>query len=157
MIVFEFDKEDIGYAERISDLAEMSLLIEDPKSFSSDLNTVIQIGVELAPYAITGITLIIVELIKNRKKIKIKVSDDGITVEGEEEKALEIAKKLIAQKKEEEAKKVLHDLLSGKWYIMNIDDMVSKFVEISRAHNQKDDFSENEYNRIKTIYDNIYK
>ena len=37
---------------------------------------------------------------------------------------------------------------------MNIDDMVSKFVEISRAHNQKDDFSENEYNRIKTIYDN---
>lgn len=32
--------------------------------------------------------------------------------------------------------------------------MVSKFVEISRAHNQKDDFSENEYNRIKTIYDN---
>ena len=103
MIVFEFDKEDIGYAERISDLAEMSLLIEDPKSFSSDLNTVIQIGVELAPYAITGITLIIVELIKNRK-----------TVEGEEEKALEIAKELIAQKKEEEAKKVLHDLLSGK-------------------------------------------
>lgn len=114
MIVFEFDKEDIGYAERISDLAELSLLIEDPKSFSSDLNTVIQIGVELAPYAITGITLIIVELIKNRKKIKIKVSDDGITVEGEEEKALEIAKELIAQKKEEEAKKVLHDLLSGK-------------------------------------------
>ncbi len=114
MIIFEFDKEDINYAERISDLAEMSLLIEDPKSFSSDLNTVIQIGVELAPYAITGITLIIVELIKNRKKIKIKVSDDGITVEGEEEKTLEIAKELIAQKKEEEAKKVLHDLLSGK-------------------------------------------
>ena len=32
----------------------------------------------------------------------------------QEEKALEIAKELIAQKKEEEAKKVLHDLLSGK-------------------------------------------
>ena len=31
---------------------------------------------------------------------------------------------------------------------MNIDDMVSKFVEISRAHNQKDDFSENEYNSL---------
>lgn len=75
MIVFEFEKEDIGYAERISDLAEMSLLIEDPKSFSSDLNTVIQIGVELAPYAITGITLIIVELIKFSKSncFKIKV------------------------------------------------------------------------------------
>lgn len=114
MIVFEFDKEDIEYAERISDLAEMSLLIEEPKSFSSDLNTIIQIGVELAPYAITGITLIIIEIIENRKKIKIKVSDDGITVEGEEAKALEIAKELIAQKKEEDAKKILHDLLSGK-------------------------------------------
>lgn len=114
MIVFEFDKEDIDYAERISDLAEMSLIIEDPKSFSSDLNTIIQIGVELAPYAITGVTLIIVELIKNRKKIKIKVSDDDITVEGEEEKALEIAKDLIVHKKENEAQKTLHKLLSGK-------------------------------------------
>lgn len=32
--------------------------------------------------------------------------------------------------------------------------MVLKFVEISRTHNQKDDFSENEHNRIKAIYDN---
>lgn len=114
MIVFEFDKDDIDYAERISDLAEVSLIIEEPKSFSSDLNTIIQIGVELAPYAITGVTLIVVELIKNRKKIKIRVSDNDITVEGEEEKALEIAKDLIAQKKEDEAQKILHDLLSGK-------------------------------------------
>ncbi|MBO5947460.1 hypothetical protein J6Q66_01335 [bacterium] len=112
MIVFEFDKEDKNYAERISDLAEMSLMIEEPRSFSSDLNTVIQIGVELAPYAITGVTLIILELIKNRKKIKIKVSNDGFSVEGEEEKALEIVKKLIEQKNEDEAKKVLNELLN---------------------------------------------
>ena len=92
MIIFEFDKEDLKYAEKISDLAEMSLTIEEPKSFSSDLNTVIQIGVELAPYAITAVSLIIIELIKNQKKIKIKVADDGITVEGEEEKALETVK-----------------------------------------------------------------
>lgn len=32
--------------------------------------------------------------------------------------------------------------------------MVSKFVEISRTHNQEDNFSENEHNRIKSIYDN---
>ena len=37
---------------------------------------------------------------------------------------------------------------------MNIDDMVLKFVDISRIHNQEDDFSENEHNRIKAIYNN---
>lgn len=37
---------------------------------------------------------------------------------------------------------------------MNIDDMVLKFVEISRTHNQEDDFSENQHNRIKAIYEN---
>lgn len=114
MIIFELDKEDIQYAERISALAEMSLLIEEPKSFSSVLNSVIQLAVELAPYAITGVTVILVELIKNRKKIKIVVSPDMITVEGEEEKALAVAKELIAEKKEDEAQKVLHDLLMGK-------------------------------------------
>ena len=114
MIIFELDKEDINYAEKISDLAEISLMIEDPKSFSSDLNTIIQIGVELAPYAITAVSLIVVELIKNKKRIKIIVSDNGFTVEGEEEKAIEIAKELISQKKEEEANKVLQNLLSGK-------------------------------------------
>ena len=74
----------------------------------------VQIGVELAPYAISGVTLIIIELIKNRKKIKIKVSDNGFEVEGDEEKALKIAKELIEQKQEEKAQKVLSDLLSGK-------------------------------------------
>lgn len=32
--------------------------------------------------------------------------------------------------------------------------MVLKFVDISRIHNQEDDFSENEHNRIKAIYNN---
>ncbi len=114
MIIFELNKEDIDYAERISELAEMSLVIEEPRSFSSELNTIVQVGVELAPYAITGVSLIIVELIKNRKKIKIHVTKDGIMVEGEEEKAIEIAEKLIQQKKEEEAHSILCNLLSGK-------------------------------------------
>ena len=100
MIIFEMEKEDIKYVDRIGELADMCIVIDNPKSFSSELNTVVQIGVELAPYAISGVTLIIIELIKNRKKIKIKVSDNGFEVEGDEEKALKIAKELIEQKQE---------------------------------------------------------
>lgn len=114
MIIFELDKEDVAYAERISELADMSIIIDNPKSFSNDLNTVIQIGVELAPYVISGVTLIIIELIKNRKNIKIKYSDSGFEVEGEQEETLEVAKKLIEQQQEDKAKKILNDLLSGK-------------------------------------------
>ncbi len=77
-----------------------------------------------------GVTLIIIELIKNRKKIKIKVSDNGFEVEGDEEKALKIAKELIEQKQEEKAQKVLSDLLSGNSTIMNIDENVVKFIKM---------------------------
>jgi len=114
MIIFELDKEDMEYADRISDLAEMSIVIEDPKSFSSDLNTAIQVGVTLAPYAISGVTLIIIELIKNKKKIKVKVTNDGFEVEGEQEKALEVATKLIELRQDEKAQKLLNDWLAGK-------------------------------------------
>lgn len=114
MVIFELDKEDIAYAERISDLAEMSIIIDEPRSFSSELNTAVQLGISLAPYAISGITLIIIELIKNRKRIKIKVTDEGFEIEGEEDKALQMAKELISLKQEAKAEKVLNDLLSGK-------------------------------------------
>lgn len=114
MIIFEMDKEDIEYAERISQLANMSIVVDNPKSFSSDLNTVIQIGVTLAPYAISGVTMIIIELIRNKKKIKIKVADDGFEIEGDQEKVLEVAKKLVEQKQEEKAQKILSELLSGE-------------------------------------------
>jgi len=114
MIIFEMEKEDVKYADRICGLANMSIVIDDPKSFSSDLSTVIQLGVELAPYAISGVTLIIIELIKNRKKIKIKVTDGGFEVEGGEDKVLEVVGQLIEQKQEEKAKKILNNLLLGK-------------------------------------------
>lgn len=114
MIIFELDKEDIEYAERISDLADMSIIIDESKSFSSELNSVIQLGVTLAPYAITGVTLIIIELIKNRKKIKIKVTDNSFEIEGEEETALQMAKELIDLNQDVKAKKIITDLLSGK-------------------------------------------
>lgn len=113
MIIFELNKEDSEYAERISQLSEMSIVVEDPKSFCSDLNTVIQIGVSLAPYAISAVTLIIIELIKNKKKIKIKVSNEGFEIEGDEEKVIEIAQKLINEKQEEKAQEVLQKLLEG--------------------------------------------
>lgn len=114
MVIFELDKEDIEYAARISDLAEMSIIIDEPRSFSSELNTVIQLGITLAPYAISGVTLIIIELIKNRKRIKIKVTDDGFEIEGGEEKALQMAKELISLNQDAKAEKILGDLLSGK-------------------------------------------
>lgn len=114
MIIFEVDKKDVEYVERICDLAEMSIVIENPKSFCSDLNTVIQIGVTLAPYAISGVSLIIIELIKNRKKIKIRITDEEIEIEGDQNKVLEIVKELIEQRQEEKAQKLLSDLLAGK-------------------------------------------
>lgn len=113
MIIFELNKEDLVYAEKIRQLSEMSIVVEDPKSFCSDLNTVIQIGVSLAPYAISAVTLIIIELIKNKKKIKIKVSNDGFEIEGDEEKVIEIAQKLINEKQEEKAQEILRNLLEG--------------------------------------------
>ncbi len=112
MIIFEIDKEDLDYANRISELAEMSIIIDEPRSFSSELNSIIQIGITLAPYAISGVSLIIIELIKNKKNIKIKVTDDGFEVEGEEEKTIEIARELINLKQEEKAQELLNQLLS---------------------------------------------
>lgn len=37
---------------------------------------------------------------------------------------------------------------------MNIDDMVLKFVEVSRTCNREDNISETEYNKIKALYNN---
>ena len=106
-------KADIAYAERIGEQAEMSIMIDAPRSFSSDLNTILQLGVTLAPYAISAVSLIISELIKNKKKIKIKVTDDSIEIEGDEDKALDVVRELIKQKKEDQAQKILNDLLAG--------------------------------------------
>lgn len=116
MIIFEIEKEDEEYADRISRLADMSIVIDNPKSFSSELNTVIQIGVELAPYAISGVVLIIIELIKKRKEFKMKYTDGdfGFDLEGEEEIVLKKAEELIDQHQEEKAKKMLNDALYGK-------------------------------------------
>ena len=116
MIIFEIEKEDEEYADRISRLADMSIVIDNPKSFSSELNTVIQIGVELAPYAISGVVLIIIELIKKRKEFKMKYTDGdfGFDFEGEEEIVLKKAEELIDQHQEEKAKKMLNDALYGK-------------------------------------------
>ena len=114
MIIIEFEKNDKDYADKICELATMSIVITEPRSFSSDLNNIIQIGVQLAPSVVSAVTLILVEMIKKNKKVKFKVSDDSFEVEGlSEERALELAEKYINQKREDEAKKILNKLLSG--------------------------------------------
>lgn len=113
MIIFELSKEDMNYADKISELADMSTTIVVPKSFSSNLNDVIQIAVELSPYVISAVSLIIIEMIKSSKKLKIKIGKDSIEAEGfSEEKMLELAEKYIKQQKEDQAKEVLNKLLS---------------------------------------------
>lgn len=113
MIIFEFEKDDIEYADRISELADMSIVIDEPKSFSSDLNNVIQVGVQLAPYAISAVTMILIELIKKSKKVSIKISENSLEAEGlSEDKALELAKEYVQQQREDKGKEILNRLLS---------------------------------------------
>ncbi len=113
MIIFKFKKDDIEYADRISELADMSIVIDEPKSFSSDLNEIIQVGVQLAPYVISAVTMILVEMLKKSKKVSIKISENSLEAEGlSEDKALELAKEYIEQQREDKGKEVLNKLLS---------------------------------------------
>lgn len=115
MVIIELDKEDVEYAERISDLADMSIVIDEPRSFSSELNSVLQLGITLAPYVIPAVALIIIELIKNKREVRIIVTDDRVEIDGvEEEKALQMAKELISLREDAKAQKIISDLLLGK-------------------------------------------
>ena len=80
MITIELSKEDEDYAKRIIELAEESTGIIYPSSFTG-LDDIIIIGVSFATAAVTGLTKIIIELIRRNKKVRIKVGDieiDGI-------------------------------------------------------------------------------
>lgn len=112
MVLLEMNKEDFDYARKIGELAEMSILVDEQKSFSSDLNDIVQLGVVLTPYVIPSVTLIIVEMIKASKKVKIKLSDDSIEIEGMPiDKMLEIIEIYIKEKNEDAAKKMLNKIL----------------------------------------------
>ena len=111
MIIIELDKQDIEEAEKICELSEESIIIEEPNSFSSDLNTFVQIGITLAPSAISAIVLILTELIRNRKHVRVKI--DGLELEGlSVDKTLEIVEKYLKEKRDEKAKEELTKLLS---------------------------------------------
>ncbi len=111
MIIIELDKQDLEAAEKISELSEESIIVEEPNSFSSDLNTFVQIGITLAPSAISAIVIILTELIRNRKHVRVKIDD--LEVEGfSEDKTLELVEKYLREKRDEKAKEELTKLLS---------------------------------------------
>lgn len=113
MIIIEMNKEDRVYADKIAELAEMSIIVDQPRAFSSDLNEIVQVGVQLAPYIVPSVSLIIVEMIKNAKKVKIKLSDESIEVEGmSKDEAIEIVEKYIKEKREDKAQEILNKLLN---------------------------------------------
>lgn len=112
MVVIELDKDNKDYARKICDLAEESIIVDEPTSFSSNLNTLVQIGVTLAPTAISAVVLIVMELIRNKKHIRIKVDD--FEVEGlSEAKTLKLVEQYLKEKRDEKAKEELTKLLSA--------------------------------------------
>lgn len=113
MVIFEFSKDDIIYAEKIADLSNLSTIVVSPKSFNSELNDVVQVAIEVAPYVIPSITLVLIEIIKSSRKIKIKITENGFASEGiSEEKSIELAREYITKNDEKKAQQVLNDLLS---------------------------------------------
>ena len=111
MIIIEMPRDAQAYAEQIAEKAEMATMAVAPKSFSSELNDIIQVGIQLASYAIPAVALILVEMIKTKKNLKIKISNDSFEAEGREEEVLALAAEYVRQKKEEEAVKTVIKLL----------------------------------------------
>lgn len=112
MIIIELQKDEILYAEKIANLSEMSSIVVDPKSFSSELNDIIQVAVQLSSYIIPAISLIIIELIKKAKKVKIKISKTELEAEGiSEETALKLIENYIKKSEDEKALETLQNLL----------------------------------------------
>ena len=112
MIIIELQKDEILYAEKIANLSEMSSIVVEPKSFSSELNDIIQVAVQLSSYIIPAISLIIIELIKKAKKVKIKISKTDLEAEGiSEETALKLIENHIKKSEDEKALEALQNLL----------------------------------------------
>ena len=117
MIIIEMLGDDRLYADRIVAEAEMATMAVAPKSFSSELNDIIQVGIQLASYAIPAVALILVELIKNKRNLKVKISKNSLEADGREEAVLALAAEFVREKKEDEAVKTVSKLLamdSGK-------------------------------------------
>lgn len=93
LIIFEMCPEDEAYAERLSQLSEMSTGIVKPKSFSG-VNELLQLGIVLTPAITSGVAVIISEMIKNKRSVDIKVGN--VEVKGlTEDNALKILNQLL--------------------------------------------------------------
>lgn len=112
MIIIEMLGDDRSYADRIVAEAEMATMAVAPKSFSSELSDIIQVGIQLASYAIPAVALILVEMIKNKRNLKIKISKDSFEADGREEAVLALAAEFVREKKEDEAVKTISKLLA---------------------------------------------
>lgn len=112
MIIIEMLGDDRFYADRIVAEAEMATMAVAPKSFSSELNDIIQVGIQLASYAIPAVALILVEMIKTKRNLKIKISKDSFEADGREEAVLALAAEFVREKKEDEAVKTVSKLLA---------------------------------------------
>ena len=112
MIIIEMLGDDRLYADRIVAEAEMATMAVAPKSFGSELNDIIQVGIQLASYAIPAVALILVELIKNKRNLKVKISKNSLEADGREEAVLALAAEFVREKKEDEAVKTVSKLLA---------------------------------------------
>jgi len=98
------NSEDRQYAERLSEISDMSTGVIEPKSFSG-ASEILQLGIALTPTIATGVALVLSEMIKNRRKVDIKVGDveiKGLT----EDNALVILNQLLERPKENEGEEV---------------------------------------------------
>ena len=82
MIIINLSSEDMEYAKRLQSYAEVSLVIKDPKSFSSEELQLIQIGATFAAPVIATVASTFVEMWKARREYSITIGKDTFTVKG---------------------------------------------------------------------------
>jgi len=96
MIIIEMNSADAQYARKIKENCEQNTGIITQQSFSG-VSDVLQIGIVLTEFALPFVAGVVTEMIRQRKKIKIKVGD--VEIEGLGEKnALEKLEQLLERK-----------------------------------------------------------
>jgi phosphotransferase system HPr-like phosphotransfer protein len=97
MVIIEMDKADIEYAYKIQEACEQNSGIITQQSFSG-ISELIHIGIDLTQVALPFIAGIVTEMIRQNKRVRIKVGD--IEIDGLSEKnALKKLEQLLERKK----------------------------------------------------------
>lgn len=95
LLTFEMNKEDRVYANQLLECSNFATGIIEPKSFSGS-GEFLQLGIVLSPAIATGVATVISEMLKNQRKVDIKVGN--VEVKGlTEENALKILQQLLEQ------------------------------------------------------------